>query len=323
MTTLVGDIGGTNVRLALADDTQGGLPHLSDIWHAPTADFPEFSDAVDEFLSQSICRSNHGPDAAVFALAGPVSGDTIALTNNHWIIKRKSLLSHFGFQRLHLMNDFAAMARSVPELGQDAFLTLQDGSAKDRHPIVVAGAGTGLGQAMLTFDKRSSAWDVFPGEGGHQSYAPQNRLESEIALALKKRFGHVTYEMLCSGRHLPKVYGALCEVEDGQYLGNLTAETITNEAQAGESRAVQCCTIAAHALMGFIGDAVLASGAWGGAVLAGGVSQHLKNYLATPDALSYFYTKGAMTSRMRDVPLSLLIDNSAPLIGAAFSDRRE
>jgi len=323
MSTLVGDIGGTNVRLALASGKHGDRPKLSEIWHAPTADFPQFSDAVDAFLSQNDDRVNRGPDAAVFALAGPVSGDVIKITNNHWTIKRQSLISHFGFKRLYLMNDFAAMARSVPELQDEAFFKLQKGEAQTGHPMIVAGAGTGLGQSMLSFNTHTSSWSVFPGEGGHQSYAPQTPLECEVALAMHKRFGHVTFEMICSGQHLPQVYGALCDVDGDPYLGDLTAEMITNQAKAGEARAAQCCAIAAHALMGFIGDAVVASGAWSGAVLAGGVSQHLKEYLATPTAMAYFNTKGAMTHRMRKVPLSLLIDNSAPLIGAACSDHRE
>jgi len=323
MTTLVGDIGGTNVRLALASGGQGKRLKLSEIWHAPTADFPQFSDAVDAFLSHSHDTVKRGPDAAVFALAGPVSGDTIKITNNHWTIQRKSLLSQFGFKRLYLMNDFAAMARSVPELPDEAFLKLQAGEPKTGHPMIIAGAGTGLGQSMLSFNSASSSWSIFPGEGGHQSYAPQTRLESEVTLAMKKRFGHVTFEMICSGQHMPQVYGALCDVDGAPYLGDLTAKMITNQAKAGEARAVQCCTIAAHALMGFIGDAVVASGAWSGAVLAGGVSQHLKEYLATPSALAYFNTKGAMTQRIRKLPLSLLIDNRAPLIGAACSDHRE
>lgn len=323
MSTLVGDIGGTNVRLALASGKQGDLPQLSKIWHAPTADFPQFSDAVDAFLSQNDSQLNREPSAAVFALAGPISGDTIKITNNHWTIKRQSLLSHFGFERLHLMNDFAAMARSVPELQGDAFIKLQDGQADVGHPIIVAGAGTGLGQSMLSFDVRAASWTVFPGEGGHQSYAPQTALETEIALIMKKRFGHVSFEMICSGQHLPKVYDALCEIEGDQKSDAMTAKTITNAAKAGDARATACCKIAAHALMGFIGDAVLAAGAWSGAVLAGGVSQHLKEYLATQEALSYFCNKGAMSHRMANVPLSLLIDNRAPLIGAAFSDHRE
>ncbi|WP_017932197.1 glucokinase [Robiginitomaculum antarcticum] len=319
MSILVGDIGGTNVRLAMASPGKGALPALSDIWRAPAADFPEFSDALDTFLSEDLSRTNHGPSSAVFALAGPVSGDTIALTNNHWVIRRQALREHFGFEHLHLMNDFAAMARSVPALPGSAFHILQAGDPDAGHPIAVAGAGTGLGQAMLTYNK-NGRWDVFPGEGGHQSYAPQTPLQCEIALALQKRYGHVSAELICSGRGLPRIYGALAEIEDGQYMDAMDAKTITDSAQAGDARAQQCCHIAAHALMGFIGDAVLAAGAWSGAVLAGGVSQHLRDYLGTPEALSQFYTKGAMTRRMKSVPLSLLIDNRAPLIGAAIFD---
>lgn len=319
MSVLVGDIGGTNVRLAVARTDHGALPQLSEIWRAPAADFPQFSDALDAFLSERMSGASQSPNSAVFAIAGPVSGDTIALTNNRWVIKRHALREHFGFNRLHLMNDFAAMARSVPALPGAAFHVLQAGTAEGGHPIVVAGAGTGLGQAMLAYNKNGS-WNVYPGEGGHQSYAPQTQLQCEIALAMQKRFGHVSAELICSGRGLPRIYGLLAEIEDGQYMDDIDAKTITQSAKAGEARAQQCCTIAAHALMGFIGDAVLATGAWSGAVLAGGVSQHLSDYLATPEALSQFYSKGAMTSRMKRVPLSLLTDNRAPLIGAAIFD---
>ena len=316
---LVGDIGGTNIRFAIAQASGKGLPNLTHIWRAPANDFNDFGDALAHFLNLTP-HADH-PSQAVFALAGPIDENSVRLTNNAWTVRRDDLISRFGFERLVFMNDFAAMARSIPELPDSAFEVLQEGhpssTISPKATLAIAGAGTGLGQALLIGDT-NSGWTVLPTEGGHQPFAPLNPYESEIHHILREQYGYVSFELICSGHGLEDVFKTIANIQ-GRPVLNLVASDITERAKAGDSLAIDTCEFAANALMSFIGNAVLSSGAWHGAVLAGGVSQHLHPYLTTPAALERFNDKGKMHSRMLRVPLRLLMDQTAPLIGAASS----
>ena len=317
---IVGDIGGTNIRFAIANTDRNGLPNLEHVWSSPSKSFCAFGDALEHFLT--IASPNKNPLKGVFALAGPVDKNTVKLTNNSWIVKRDDLKTRFGFERLVFINDFAAMARSIPELPSKAFKTLQTGDIScvlsANSTTAVAGAGTGLGQALLIRDK-STKWAVLPGEGGHQPYSPVNKLEKEIHKLLQHKLKYVSFEDICSGQGLENVYEALLKI-NGLENKTLDAKSITEEANRGSLVSIQTCEFTANTLMSFIGNAVLSSGSWHGAVLAGGVSQHLKEYLGADSALEKFKNKGKMTKRMENVPLRLLIDPTAPLIGAASSN---
>jgi len=316
---LVGDIGGTNIRFAIAQPHASNLPSLSHIWRAPANDFETFSDALTCFL-KNLPPEDHANEA-VFALAGPMDGGSVSLTNKNWTVRRSELISRFGFEHLVFMNDFAAMARSIPELPDSAFHLLQMGKPGETitplKTISVAGAGTGLGQALLVGDK-DEAWSVLATEGGHQPFAPLNSYESQIHELLREKYGYVSFELICSGRGLELVYKAMASLK-GHHSLELKANDITQRATLGDEIAENTCQFAANALMSFIGNSVLASGSWQGAVLAGGVSQHLQPYLSQPSAIEHFTRKGKMQSRMERVPLRLLTDSTAPLIGAASS----
>jgi len=314
---LVGDIGGTNIRFAVAQAGEKGLPSLTHVWRAPANDFAEFSDALEHFLKQTAMAEH--PAQAVFALAGPIDKNSVQLTNKDWTVKRDDLISRFGFERLVFMNDFAAMARSIPELPESAFLSIQEGESSSviapRSSLAVAGAGTGLGQALLVGDSRAG-WTVLPTEGGHQPFAPTDSYESEIHKLLREEHGYVSFELICSGSGLEEVYKAIAKTK-GHCVEKLKASEITDRAKTGDRLASDTCIFAANTLMSFTGNAVLASGSWQGAVIAGGVSKHLQPYLSLPSAIERFNHKGKMQSRMERVPLRLLIDSTAPLIGAA------
>jgi len=314
---LVGDIGGTNIRFAVAQTGEKGLPNLTHVWRAPANDFAQFSDALAYFLKQTAMAEH--PAQAVFALAGPIDKNSVQLTNKAWTVRRDDLISRFGFERLVFMNDFAAMARSIPELPESAFSSIQEGDPTSmitpRSSLAVAGAGTGLGQALLVGDAKKG-WTVLSTEGGHQPFAPMDSYESEIHHLLRKQHGYVSFELICSGNGLEEVYKAIATLK-GQPIEKLKASEITELAKAGNSLASDTCIFAANSLMNFTGNAVLASGSWQGAVLAGGVSRHLQPYLSLPSALERFNNKGKMQSRMERVPLRLLVDPTAPLIGAA------
>ena len=314
---LVGDIGGTNIRFAVAQAGVKGLPSLTHVWRAPANDFAQFSDALEYSLKQTALAEHLVQ--AVFVLADPIDKNSVHLTNNTWTVRRDDLISCFGFEQLLFMNDFAAMARSIPELPGSAFFSIQKGnptpSIAPQSTLAVTGAGTGLGQALLVGDKEKG-WSILPTEGGHQPYAPIDRYESKIHQLLREQHGYVSFELICSGNGLEEAYKTIAKVQ-GQPILNLKASEITERAKVSDKLAIETCEFAANALMSFTGNAVLASGSWQGAVIAGGVSRHLQPYLSTPSALERFNNKGKMQSRMERVQLRLLVDSTAPLIGAA------
>jgi glucokinase len=227
---IVGDIGGTNIRFAIASSDRNGLPNLEHVWSSPSKHYDAFGDALEHFLT--IASPNKNPLQGVFALAGPVDKNTVKLTNNSWTVKRDDLISRFGFERLVFMNDFAAMARSIPELPSKAFKVLQTGDAScvlsGKHTTAVAGAGTGLGQALLMRDA-ANKWAVMPTEGGHQPYSPMDKLEIEIHKLLQSKLKYVSFEDICSGQGLENVYEALLKI-NGLENKILDAKSITEEA---------------------------------------------------------------------------------------------
>lgn len=312
---LVGDVGGTNVRFAMARLHAPDKVSLDHIWAAAARDYPSFDSAMAAYIGEANAR----PTRAVFALAGPVSGDRVALTNQPWVISQSTLKSEFGFEFLKIVNDFAAMARSVPLLPSQCLKILHQGMIHTDQPMAVMGAGTGLGQALLV--PQDKDWIVIPGEGGHQSFAAQTPIEFEVAKVLQKKYGHVFAELICSGSGLAKVYAALCEVDgvDNRYA--YTPQQITTlactESSGANERCKRTCEFVADALISFAGDAVVAGGAWGGGVIAGGVSNHLAPFLDRPEAIARFLDKGLMKARLKDTTLALLTDTTAALHGAA------
>lgn len=316
---LVGDVGGTNVRFAMATLNSLGQISLDNIWSSAARNFKTFNSAMTTYIAEATTQ----PKRAVFALAGPVNGDQVALTNQPWVISQRALTEEFGFEFLKVVNDFAAMARSVPLLPRSALNILQAGQNLQDLPIAVMGAGTGLGQALLIPSEPN--WTVVPGEGGHQSFAPQNNTEFEVVKVLKAKYGHVSAELICSGSGLARVYSAFCEIDGVDNSMTISQEQITRLAQLGDGKAnercMRTCQFVADALASFAGDAVLAGGAWGGGIIAGGVSNHLAPFLNREETIARFSEKGLMTSRLKKTTLALLTDRTAALHGAAEFSR--
>ncbi|MEL7129941.1 MAG: glucokinase [Pseudomonadota bacterium] len=307
---LVGDIGGTSVRLGLASSTKAGVV-IDGFSKVPGDQFQSFAAAVDAYLKQQSIQ----PFAALFAVAGPVHQGAVKLTNRPWTISAQQLENEFQLEAAHLANDFAAMARSVPELAPDAFHPIKDGTPCDGAPILVIGPGTGLGMATLIGDCQTG-WQVLSGEGGHSVYAPRTDLEWQMVDRLKADHGYVSNELVCSGAGLPAIHRALADVFGVSYEP-LAPAAVLDAADAGDVLCLAICETRARAVLGLAGDIALSIGARGGVVLAGGVAQRLVGHLAAEPSLSRFTERGPMSSYMRSIPIRLLTSELAPLIGAA------
>lgn len=314
---LVGDVGGTSVRFAVAHGGVEGVS-LDTFEKLPGDDFTCFEDAVDTYLHHQSVK----PQAALFALAGPVRDNVVQLTNRPWQVGSERLEQRFGFDEAVLVNDFKAMARSVPELSAENFIDIYGGDLSLDKPVLVAGAGTGLGVASL-IPTRPGHWRVLSSEGGHAAFAPRSPRESDLRDLLYKDHGYVSNELICSGTGLEPVHKALCALS-GLNFSPMSPQEILDAAAKGDPISLEICTLRARTILSAVGDAALTIGATGGIVLAGGVSSRLVDYLRAEDSMATFLERGPQSGYMTNIPIKLINIEAAPLIGAAalyFEDK--
>ncbi|WP_300390178.1 glucokinase [Henriciella sp.] len=311
---LVGDIGGTNVRFAIARRGFAGHCTVSDVSVMPGDGFDKFDDALNTYCDHigKTC-----PERALIALAGPVDEGHVKLTNRDWIVDEKRLEANTGLKRVRLVNDYAAMARAIPELPESDFRLLQAGDPdeSEREPILVSGPGTGVGMATL-IPVGTTNWRVLTGEGGHAAFAPFNDRERALAVKLEESHGYVSRELVLSGSGLNAVHKALCDI-DGVEWEELPPAEIMKRAGQGDRICRDICEIRARGTLYALGDAALMNGTKGGVVVTGGVAERLADWLAAPEALERFNNRGPMSDYMHPIPIRLLLSGEAALVGAA------
>lgn len=306
---LVGDVGGTNARFGMAVRGKTGFG-IEKLERFVNDEFASFEDALGSYLA----TGGKQPTAACIAVAGPVHAGEVRLTNRDWRVSERALKDEFGISVPLVVNDFLAMARSVPELGADSFEQIFDGEAVAEAPIIVAGPGTGFGVATLLPSARG--WTVLAGEGGHIAYAPRTDIERKLAAILTRDYGYVSNELVASGSGLEEVHKAFCELFGEAYV-ETTPEEMRAKAEAGDAMFAALIDVRAMAVMGAVGDLALTNGAKGGIVLAGGVSERISSYFKTPAARDRFVSRGPMSAYLERCPVRLLRNPAAPLIGAA------
>ncbi|KCZ48301.1 glucokinase [Hyphomonas sp. CY54-11-8] len=306
---LVGDVGGTNVRFSIAHRQDGKI--VADKFEKFAGDdFHQFEEVLKSYLDRSNTRVNR----ACFALAGPVQHGEVTLTNRGWHVSEQKLQKRFGFEDVRLINDFTAMARAVPEFDRAHFENILPGKPEPDAPIIVAGPGTGFGVATLI--PEAGNWHVLTGEGGHIAFAPRTDIEFQLTQILLRKFGYVSNELVSSGTGLQPVHEAFCEIYD-RPVEDLSPAEMRQRADAGDEMFYQLILVRACTVMGAVGDLVLANGALGGVVLAGGVTERIADFLRMPEAIERFHERGPMSSFLEHCPVMLMKDPQAPLIGAA------
>jgi glucokinase len=308
-TILVGDAGGTNVRFALAQ-VDGGRVSVSSIWKRPGADFATFSGALEAFLAETKPK----PAGAAFGFAGAVRNGQVDLLNRSWSVDGRDLKAQLRLDRVVMVNDFFAMARSAAELGADDVAEIAQGHADTQGNVAVGGPGTGFGVSVLR--RLRDGWVVVAGEGGHQAFAPQTEVDWRVAERLRARGVYVSNEIIAAGVGFDQTRAALAEVM-GVPDPKLPQAGIIAAAETGDAFAVEFCRLRANTVMTAMGNTTLAADATGGVYLAGGVSQRLAPWLREKSALDRFYNRGPRTRLLRPIAIRLITTEAAPLIGAA------
>lgn len=302
---LVGDIGGTNARFALVDETTGAL---LDERTLPAADHPDLASAAAAYL-----RGRPVREAAV-AVAAVVSDDAIELTNNHWRFSVRDTRDRLGLDHLQVVNDFTALALALPLLGDDERRQVGGGAASANRPIALLGAGTGLGVSGLI--PSPSGWIPLEGEGGHTAFSPVNARESAVLERLRTRFDHVSTERLASGPGLPLLHETLAAV-DGVSVPALSPAEITRRAAAGDVR----CDEVIEMFCGILGTAAanlcVTLGALGGVYVGGGIVPGLGTRFDRSCFRARFEAKGRFRAYVAQVPTFVIVAANPALRGVA------
>lgn len=306
---LIGDVGGTNARFAVVPDadTPAGEPKI-----VRTADYPTIDDAIRACLADG---SMGRPKSAVIAVAGPVDGDAIPLTNCPWVVRPKGMFEALGLSDVVVLNDFEAQALAVVALGPEHMEQIGGGAPDPEAPRVVLGPGTGLGVAGLI--RSGGRWIPVPGEGGHMDIGPRSPHEVEIFRHIEPLEGRISGEQILCGRGLVNTYRAVVLADGGDPVLTTPAEVSTAALAATDSDAMEALSLFVTCLGRTAGDLALVFKAQGGVFLSGGIAQKIVPALKAANFRASFEDKAPHTAMMRAIPVYVMTHPLAALIGLA------
>ena len=312
---LLADVGGTNVRFALADPAASAPLSPDTIQTYAVADYPSLADAARHYLDANDVRATHG----VFAIAGRVERDQARMTNHPWVVSRRLLQDTLGLDAVELVNDFVAQAMAVRLLREEDLLPIGPRPAAPAdagsRTCGVLGPGTGLGVAALIV--RGAHSIALATEGGHVGFAPGTDEEVAVLQRLAARFGHVSNERLVSGGGLVNLHRALAEIAGMPYDQDAQPADITAGAEAGDALCVRAIELFCDVFGSVAGDMALALGAWDGVYLSGGLVPRLLPELQRPAFRARFEAKGRYAEALARVPTSAVVHAQPGLLGAA------
>ncbi|GKV95198.1 glucokinase [Pectobacterium aroidearum] len=304
---LVGDVGGTNTRLALCDAMTG---ELSQIETYSGQDFPSLEGAVRDYLDS---RQVTVQDACI-AIACPITGDWVAMTNHTWAFSIAEMKVSLGLRHFEVINDFTAVSMAVPVLGSESLLQFGGGEPVPGKPVAVYGAGTGLGVAHLVH--AAGQWISLPGEGGHVDFASNSDEEDNILAVLRQSLGHVSAERLLSGQGLVNIYRAVV-LSDNRTPEALEPKDITERAVNNTDVDCRRALSLFCVIMGrFGGNLALNLGTFGGVYIAGGIVPRFLEFFKASGFRAAFEDKGRFKSYMQDIPVYLITHEQPGLMGA-------
>ncbi len=312
---VVGDIGGTHCRFAIAELSEGQRPSVGPMRRYRSRELPGLAAAWAKFATE---EGGKLPCDAALGVAAPIDGDVLKFMNNNWRIPRHSITDDLGLERLTLLNDFGAVSHAVSILGPDEFVPLCGPGALPGNSIVtVMGPGTGLGVAIL--DQRDGAVRVIETEASHIGFSPLDPEEEELADALVARYGRASVERIASGSGLIDIHHFLGGGEwDPMKAGDLWSAAIGGE-NAIAARALE---IFVRCFGAVAGDIALAQGSMGVAI-TGALANRIAHLLRAPTFEARFTAKGRYRERMQRTAVVLVKTQEPGLLGAAVAFQRE
>jgi glucokinase len=313
------DLGGTHARFALAEVAGGEATHVGPELVLKTAEHASLQTAWEAFAAHV---GRPLPRVAGIAVAAPIQGEVLKLTNNPWVIRPALIPEKLGLDRFALVNDFEAVAHAVAQVGPPALRHLcgPDKPLPRTGVISVLGPGTGMGVAAL--HRTGDGYHVIPTEGGHVDFAPVDTIEDGILKHLRKHFVRVSAERIVSGPGLANIHAALAALEFRAVAPMDDAALWAAALEGSDSLAAAALDRFCLALGGFAGNVALSQGA-AGVVIAGGVGLRLAIHLPRSGFRQRFTAKGRFEAMMNAIPVKLMMYPQPGLFGAAAAAARE
>jgi len=305
---LVADIGGTNARFAL----ETGPGRIEAMLALACADYPRFEDAVHAYLASCGAAVNH----AVIAIANPVDGDAIRMTNHHWAFSIEAARAELRLATLLVVNDFTALAMALPALGPADLMQVGGGSARPESAIGLVGAGTGLGvSGLLPSDGR---WVPLHSEGGHVAFSPLDEREVTVLRHCWQRYDHVSAERFVSGPGIALIREALA-VSRGLApdASSSPAEIVTRALSGGDALSFEAVECFCGMLGTVAANLAVTLGAQGGIYIGGGVVPRLGSWFADSPFRARFEKKGRFSTFTARIPTWVITAPYPALLGAA------
>jgi glucokinase len=326
MVILAGDIGGTKTNLALFQSKKESLAPLAEDTFS-SAQYPSLEAILEKFLS----RIKTSVECATFGVAGPVIHGRASITNLPWVIDEKRIMDLFKFTSVQILNDLEATAYMIPFLKPPDLHMLNAGDANQKGTIAVIAPGTGLGEAFLTWN--SSGYRVHPSEGGHSDFAPGTSEEVNLLMYLQGQTGHVSFEKVCSGQGVRNIYRYFHKNFEPGDLNRLLSEETKQVVEAEDptpiivhaalERSVKCqfCLSTLEMFVSIMGEEAgnlaLKVMATGGVYLGGGIPPRILSMLDSGRFIEAFCRKGRMSELVARIPVHVILNPKAALLGAA------
>jgi glucokinase len=313
-TWLVGDIGGTNARFGLISPERKLL--YSEV--LADSDYAGIGEAIEAFLKGR--GELRAPRQGAIAIASPITGDLVSMTNHPWRFSLAELRRRLGFDRLEVINDFTAQALALPYLGDGDKARVGGGNAVAGRPLAVLGPGSGLGVSGLI--PCAGKWVPLTGEGGHATMSASDERESAVLAHMRGQFDHVSAERCISGPGLVNIYNALAAI-DGARAAQYAAAQITDaETGATDPRCHEATQMFCAMLGAVAGNLALTLGAQGGVFIAGGIVPRLGSRFAASPFRERFEAKGRFQTYLAAIPTAVVTHPLAAFVGcgAALTD---
>lgn len=303
----VADVGGTNIRVARVSESG-----VTDIKKYMCNDFASIDLAIAQYFSD---MPEHSFTQGCIAIACPVLGDQVVMTNHSWAFSQNALRSQLKLDALFVINDFTAVAHSLPVLSKEQVVQIGEGTAKENGNIAVFGPGTGLGVEHITMT--STGWQTLDGEGGHVDFAPVDETDVVVWRHLQTTLGRASAEEVMSGRGLHNIYTALANDASAPVAftepAQITEAALNGTCELAEATLTQFCRI----MGSFAGNLALNMATTGGIFIGGGIANRFPEFIQNSDFRARFEAKGQMKHYVKDIPTYLIAEPDHGLLGAA------
>ncbi|WP_019613522.1 glucokinase [Psychromonas ossibalaenae] len=314
MLSVVADVGGTNIRLAVCDLETGSLSKLREF---ACKEFITLDAALFQYFSTLQEPVKH----LCVAIACPVEDDQVVMTNLKWEFSKQALKQKLQLESLFVINDYTAISLAVPFVDEADKIKIGGGEALPGGVTAVFGPGTGLGVSHII--KSNNKWISLDGEGGHVSFASNTREQADILLLLQEQFGHVSAERILSGQGLVNLYHSLCRLEGKQPEFHEPKQVTKAALDESCNLAVRSLTVFCQVMGSFAGNLALNLACYGGVYIAGGVVPRFVDFFLSSEFRSCFEEKGRFKDYLSSIPTYLITHSNPGLLGAAVYLRQE